>query len=200
MIPFVNGAAGLPNSRLLASSFNTTIERSANTWESISCTSSTVSTEILTIPAGSLVAPGDYISLEILGTTLNNTGSNKRPNVRLTLDSTLICSTGLGMVIATATNPKPWLYEARITLSGAATANVRALQSQGNAQGAGSLPQGTVYGDLAVWVGGVMWVRGVAFNPAVAHTLIAEAQWDAGADASLLKLTPMERTMTVTRF
>lgn len=197
-IPFVNTGIGSPQGRLLKASFNTSIVRSADSFESITCASSVDATEIFLIPANTLVAPGDFVLLEIRGACLNNTGSNQRPNIRLTLDTTLICSPALGQVYVTATNPKPWLYTARIVLSSATTANVWATQGQGNSQGAGSLPQGTQYGDLATWSATGMFVRGIAFDPMVAHTLKAEGAWDA-SNASL-QINPMERVMTAVRY
>lgn len=184
--------------KLLVSSFNTTITRSTSGFESITCASSTDATEIFNIPAFSIVRPGDYLLLEIRGTCFNNVGSSQRPNVRLTLDSTVICNPALGQVYVSATNPKPWLYTAKITLTGSSTANVWATQGQGNSQGAGTLAQGTQYGDLATWTPTGMFVRGIAYNPTVAHVLKADGAWDTTNAAVIMN--PMERLLTAIRY
>lgn len=199
MIPLLNAGSGGASIRRLVSSYDTSIVRSDNAYGSISRASSTDSAEIFAIPAGTLVAAGDFLLLDFQGSALNNTGSNKRLNIRLTLDAAVISVGNLGQVLATSANPRSWGYTARIRLSGESTANVVASQVLGNSAGSAALPQGTQYGDVTAATPSHMFARGVAFTPGSAHTLKVEATWDA-TDAVNLSVNPQERVLTATRY
>lgn len=199
MIPFLNRlVGGQQETRLLVASFDATIVRATNAAQSITCASSTDATEIFIIPANSILRPGDYVTLEMRGIALNNDGAGRRLNLRMDLDAVNIVTPSAGQINATNANQKPWFFYARIMLTAATTANLILHQGHGSGVSVGSLPAGTQYGEVAGFNPAGMLVRGIAFDPSVAHVLKASALWD--VTSANVALNPFERLLTASRF
>lgn len=178
MIPLVNAPSSPSKTRLIKSSFNTTISRAANSFESITCVSSTDATEAFVVPAGALANVGDMATLEVYAIIYNNDGSNRTLNAYVYCNNALVAQPSIGpSVVFSATGNKAGLYSATIIRSGASTANVLLRHWHGIAAAAGSLPQGTQYGNLQTNAPANMMSEGVAWDPAAANTIKIATAW-----------------------
>lgn len=177
-------------------STDTTISRASNVAESLTCLSSSDPTEIFFIPAGVIANIGDELLLDICGAIYNNDGSSRTISATITIDNTIVTSSGAGLSISsTSGGNRFYSLKCCIRRTGTATASVLTEQFAGGASGAGTLTQGTQYGGYTVGTLGSIFSEGVAFDYSVDHILKASAIW--AVTSSNLYVNPRERSLYI---
>lgn len=198
MVPFINGPMAA-QTRLITSSFNTTISRATNAFESLTCVSGADATEMFTVPAGALAKVGDMAILDVYSSIFNNEGTSRALNAYVYCDGTLIAQPSVGPTVASsATGNKAGLHSVKIIRTGALTANVILSQWHGIAAAAGALPQGVQYGSLQANQPANMMSEGVAWTPGLAHTIKLATAWP--VTSGLLFCNPRMRFLYVVNY
>lgn len=200
-MPFMGMALGgvVGQARLIAASFDTTINRGANSFESLTCVSGSDATEAFIVPAGALAKVGDRAVLEIYSSIFHNEGTSRSLNSYVYRDADLIVQPSTGpTVVSSATGNRPGFHSVTIIRTGAATANVILRHWHGIAAAAGSLPQGTQYGNMQTNQPANMLSEGVAWDPAAAHTIKLATAW--AVTSALLSCNPRMRFLSVVNY
>lgn len=198
-MPFMGMALGAAQARLIASSFDTTINRGSNSFESLTCVSGSDETEAFIVPAGALAKVGDMAILEIYASIFHNEGTNRTLNSYVYCDGTLIVQPSTGpTIVSSATGNKAGFYSATIIRTGASTANVILRHWHGVAAAAGSLPQGTQYGSMQTNQPAHMIAEGVAWTPGADHTIKLATAW--ATTSANLSCNPRMRFLYVVNY
>ena len=200
-MPFMGMALGTvaAQTRLITSSFDTTISRGANSFESLTCVSGSDATEAFVVPAGALANVGDMAMLDIYSSIFHNEGTNRTLNSYVYSDGTLIVQPAVGpTIVSAAGGNKAGRHSATIIRTGALTANVILSHWHGVAAAAGSLPQGTQYGSMQTNQPAHMIAEGVAWDPDVAHTIKLATAW--AVTSALLACNPRMRFLYVMNY
>lgn len=184
--------------KLIRASTDTSISRGTNSFDSITCATSTDSSEIFTIPAGAIVNPGDELIFEAHGELKNNEGNTRQLTPNVTLGANLVWA-ALGMNIVTgASGTRSWRLMLRIIMLSDSLARLVIEQRHNNIATANVSVQGTPLGSLSTSYVAEASNAAAPFVAASQQALLVTMAWS--VTSSELWVKPQFRSLRAVRY